>query len=290
MTDLIEPVVIDGGTGELVPYQPQPVSLFGTNDPAGVVEAARAAAIPLVDVIRKQKLSVKIGPSEHVRVEGWTLLGSMLGVFPVCEWTRPLERDGQHIGWEARVEAKTRAGELVGAAESQCTKDEKTWASRDDYALRSMAQTRATSKALRQPLGFVMQLAGFNPTPAEEMPRDEPKKRATAQKTELPGETFKDIFTHPEGVELAPANYKKKLDTLVGQLRKADKLKTERIYTYIANLRTGGLADKVDGVDQGILPPRDPDGTLHWGPLRDTLSKDEAHKLIDQLTELQAAE
>jgi hypothetical protein len=32
-----------------------------------------------------------------------------------------------------------------------------------------MAQTRAVSKALRLPLGFVMQLAGFNPTPAEEM-------------------------------------------------------------------------------------------------------------------------
>ena len=33
-----------------------------------------------------------------------------------------------------------------------------------------MAQTRATSKALRQPLGFVITLAGFDPTPAEEMP------------------------------------------------------------------------------------------------------------------------
>jgi hypothetical protein len=35
-----------------------------------------------------------------------------------------------------------------------------------------MAQTRATSKALRQPLGFVMTLAGYSATPAEEMPRD----------------------------------------------------------------------------------------------------------------------
>jgi hypothetical protein len=48
----------------------------------------------------------------------------MLGVFPVCVWTRPLERDGQQFGWEARVEARTRSGELVGAAESQCTRDE----------------------------------------------------------------------------------------------------------------------------------------------------------------------
>ena len=152
--------------GELVPYEhPQPVSLFGTNDPGEVIAAARRAAEPLVEVIRSQKLAVRIGPSEHVRVEGWTLLGSMLGVFPVCVWTRQLEN-----GWEARVEARTRTGEIVGAAESECLRSESTWKNRDDYALRSMAQTRATSKALRQPLGFVMQLAGFNPTPAEEMP------------------------------------------------------------------------------------------------------------------------
>ena len=35
-----------------------------------------------------------------------------------------------------------------------------------------MAQTRATSKALRLPLGFVMTLAGLEATPAEEMPQD----------------------------------------------------------------------------------------------------------------------
>ena len=52
------------------------------------------------------------------------------------------------------------------------TSGEENWQDRDDYALRSMAQTRATSKALRQPLGFVITLAGFDPTPAEEMPHD----------------------------------------------------------------------------------------------------------------------
>jgi hypothetical protein len=68
-----------------------------------------------------------------------------------------------------------------------------------------MAQTRAVSKALRLPLGFVMQLAGFNPTPADEMPvvdmsdpdipfgddaapqlmPPEPKMISTAQRTRL---------------------------------------------------------------------------------------------------------
>jgi len=107
----------------------------------------------------------KIGEREHPKVEAWTLLGSMLGVFPVCVWTKPLDN-----GWEARVEARTRMGEVVGAAEAECLRSERRWASADDYALRSMAQTRATSRALRQPLGFVMTLGGYDATPAEEMP------------------------------------------------------------------------------------------------------------------------
>lgn len=53
-------------------------------------------------------------------------------------------------------------------------RDERTWKDRDDYALRSMAQTRATSKALRGPLGFIVTLAGFEATPSEEMPADSP--------------------------------------------------------------------------------------------------------------------
>jgi hypothetical protein len=158
---------------ELVPV-PAHGTLFRTDEPSEILRRASATAEALAEVVRKQKLVTNIQGREHVRVEGWTLLGSMLGVFPVCEWSRPLAD-----GWEARVEARTLAGQVVGAAEAECLRSEKTWANRDDYALRSMAQTRATSKALRQPLGFVMQLAGFDPTPAEEMPREQPARHVT---------------------------------------------------------------------------------------------------------------
>lgn len=155
--------------GELVPYvpaaPPAPSDLFGAGNPADVVLRAQEVATALKDVLTKQGLTQRIGQGEHVLVSGWTLLGSMLGVFPVCVWTRKLEN-----GWEARVEARTRLGEVVGAAEAMCTREEAKWKSRDEYALRSMAQTRATSKALRQPLGFVVTLAGYSETPAEEIP------------------------------------------------------------------------------------------------------------------------
>jgi hypothetical protein len=151
-----------------------PATLFGSDDPAEVVARATAAARPLAEVVNRQRLFATIGGKKHTLVEGWTLLGSMLGVFPVTVWTRRIEATPETAeGWEARVEARTRAGDVVGAAEAMCTRDERTWKGRDEYALRSMAQTRATSKALRQPLGFVMVLAGYSGTPAEEMPRGE---------------------------------------------------------------------------------------------------------------------
>ena len=151
------------------------MTLFRTEDPLQIVERATTVATALSAVIDKAKLYTPIKGKKFVRVEGWTLLGSMLGVFPVVVWTKRVEnpeRPGEYVGWEARVEARTKDGSVVGAAEASCTRGEKTWEGRDDYALRSMAQTRATSKALRGPLGFVTAMAGYEATPAEEIPQD----------------------------------------------------------------------------------------------------------------------
>lgn len=148
-----------------VPVEPAPTTLFRTDDPQEIVQKAADVANVLARVLRERNLTTNISGREHVRVEGWTLCGTMLGVFPVVEWTRKLDD-----GWEARVEARTLSGAVVGAAEAECLRSEGKWKSRDDYAIRSMAQTRAMSKALRGPLGFVVSLAGFDPTPEEEMP------------------------------------------------------------------------------------------------------------------------
>src|SRR4051794_10509878 len=107
-------VVVDA---EVVPTGS--MTLFGTDDPIAVIERATASAQALARVVEEQNLNKQIGRNKHVFVQGWTLLGSMLGVFPVCVWTRKLED-----GWEARVEARTRTGEVVGAAEAECLRSE----------------------------------------------------------------------------------------------------------------------------------------------------------------------
>jgi hypothetical protein len=171
-------------------------NLFATQTGRELVERATEMATALAEVVRKQKLSVKISGREHVRAEGWTMLGSMLGVFPVVESVKELrDKDGALTGFEARVEARTLSGATVGAALARCTRDEKTWKTRDEYALLSMAQTRGTSKALRLPLEFVMSLAGFDPTPLEEMPHED---KPAAEKVVQKQATAKPSMTKPQ--------------------------------------------------------------------------------------------
>lgn len=164
MSDVVDAEVVEEPGTELEAIEDASVTLFRTADPVQVLAEATRTADALADVLKSRKLTTNIQGKEHVQVEGWQTLGSMLGVTPVCVWTRSLGN-----GWEARVEARTLDGRIVGSAEAMCTRDEKMWRNRDDYALRSMAQTRATSKALASPLRFIVTLAGYQGTPAEEM-------------------------------------------------------------------------------------------------------------------------
>jgi hypothetical protein len=149
----------------------QTLTLFGDATPHAIVARATAIADVIAPLIRERQLAKRIGQSEHVFLEGWTLAGTMLGVFAVTVSSGPiLDPEYIEVGYEATVEARTMAGTIVGRADAQCTRDENAkWRDAPSFQLRSMAITRASSKALRMPLGFVMKLAGYDTTPAEEM-------------------------------------------------------------------------------------------------------------------------
>src|SRR5262245_17124412 len=161
----------------------QPVgTLFGTSDPQEVVARVTQVATTLKDILKQQKLTQRIGTNDHVKVEGWQTLGSMIGVFPVKEtveeipWPQPMPQSltgafskGLAFGFKASYRAQTLSGAVVGGAEGICKRTESKWVAREDYALMSMAQTRAMSKALKAPLGFIVTMAGYEATPVEEM-------------------------------------------------------------------------------------------------------------------------
>lgn len=206
-------IVEDAGSGggEMVP-QAQPGTLFRTDDPVQVLARATETANALRDVITRQNLYKRIGDKNHILVEGWQTLGAMLGVTAVCEWTRPLEN-----GWEARVLAQTLDGRVIGAAEAQCLSTEgKPWNTAEGYAIRSMAQTRATSKALASVLRFVATLGGYDGTPAEEaegtrQTQPEPEVE-TAPTGSLDPERVAQIVA---GIKALGLNYKQ-IDLMLG--------------------------------------------------------------------------
>jgi hypothetical protein len=99
----------------------------------------------------------------------------------------------------------------------------------------------------------------------------------------VPDDTPRKAVAETKRPPKITADQKKKLNVLVGQLRDSDRLHTEHLYQAVAKMRgCPGVSELTDvmGVD-----PTD----LHYGPLRDTLSREEASSLIDRLQKLQDA-
>lgn len=135
--------------------------------PKQMVAQASSMATVLADVIDKQKLYTNIQGKKHVRAEGWATLGSMLGILPK-ERSVVEQPDGSY---EAFVDlVSVRDGRVIGGGSALCSSDESRWRNAERYARRSMAVTRATGKAYRLAFAWVMALAGYEGTPAEEMP------------------------------------------------------------------------------------------------------------------------
>lgn len=137
-------------------------------EPKEVIQRARDIATVLAKIVNEKKLYKVISDRKYVQVEGWSTLGAMLGVLPLEKSVAQIEN-----GYEAYVQLiRSKDGQVVGGASAICTRDEKNWHSRDEYAVRSMAITRATGKAYRLGFSWIMQLAGYEVTPAEEIPQE----------------------------------------------------------------------------------------------------------------------
>jgi hypothetical protein len=151
--------------------------------PAALVSGASLMATTLAEVIERQKLYSMIQGRKHVRVEGWTTLAVMLGC-TAREVENVAHEDGSYI---ATVElVRMSDGVVVARASAECGMDERTWADRARYARRSMAATRATGKACRLAFSWIMALAGFEATPAEEMPEHESPRDVTPKRQAQP--------------------------------------------------------------------------------------------------------
>jgi hypothetical protein len=120
-------------------------------------------------LIKEKGLSSNIQGKQFVNVEGWQFAGASLGLMPIITSTQDLSNETA-IKYMATCEVRNiTTGQLVATGIALCSNAEKTKRYFDEYAILSMAQTRAIGKAYRNLLAWLMKAAGFEATPAEEM-------------------------------------------------------------------------------------------------------------------------
>lgn len=175
--------------------------------PENQIDYAQRTARLLTDIVSKHDWAIAIDKTKpnkkYLQFEAWQTLGKFwgytvkvestefvnLGVMTVKDsyWTKDSAGRSKKIeeetevsvrGYNAKAIILDKNGTVIGGAEGSCLTDEKTWRDRQLFALKSMAQTRACSRAYRQILAWVAVLAGYEATPAEEV-TDEMRNKST---------------------------------------------------------------------------------------------------------------
>jgi hypothetical protein len=138
------------------------------------IDIQRGATIArqLRDYLRQAQMTVRIQGRDHVRIEGWQVLCHL------CQLPLPsivsVRREERENGYCYIAEAVLQHGGREYRAYGLCSSTEPNWANKPEFQLMSMAQTRAAGKVLRLLLGWIVTLAGYEPTPAEEMVMEDP--------------------------------------------------------------------------------------------------------------------
>ncbi|WP_026463809.1 hypothetical protein [Adhaeribacter aquaticus] len=126
-------------------------------------------AIDLAKFIKENKLYQNIQGKEYVNVEGWQYAGSRLGILPVVAEVVNMSSETE-LKYQAKVNLlNLRTEQIVGAGFAICSNKEQGKKFYQEFAIASMAQTRAIGKAYRNILAWIIRAAGYEPTPAEEM-------------------------------------------------------------------------------------------------------------------------
>ena len=133
-----------------------------------------AFSVELKKFIVDADLYSNIKGKNYVNVEGWEFAGLATGISPMIKSVVQIPSEGE-IKYKCEVDLIDKKGEKVGYGMAICSdkelaKGNKKWT--DEYAIASMAQTRAIGKAYRNKLAFLMKMAGYEPTPAEEITVD----------------------------------------------------------------------------------------------------------------------
>lgn len=164
-------------------------------------------AIDLAKFIKENKLYQNIQGKEYVNVEGWQYAGSRLGILPVVEHVINVSTDTE-LKYQAKVNLlNLRTEQVVGAGFAICSNKEQGKKYYQEFAIASMAQTRAIGKAYRNILAWIIRAAGYEPTPAEEMDY-------SGNNQEAPKVEQSQIATEPKAMKAVPVEAEKQSETV----------------------------------------------------------------------------
>lgn len=154
---------------EVAVYEAQPLDII--RPPEEVLKDARKAAVALAEVVKGKRKPVIFNGEQYLEFEDWQTVAKFYGVTAKVIKTQYIEF-GEVRGFEAQAVALNRYGLEISGAEAMCLSDEPNWKSKPLFQLKSMSQTRACAKVLRNVFAWVVVLAGYRPTPAEELTED----------------------------------------------------------------------------------------------------------------------
>ncbi len=184
---------------ELIVYETEK-DLKIERPPENVLAEAIMAAKALQDVVSRKKKPVVMNGEIYLEFEDWQTVGRFYGITAKEDGDSETVEINGAIGFKASSVALRSDGAVISRATAFCLNDETNWKTKPLFQLASMAQTRANSKVLRNVLAWVVVLAGYKPTPAEEMTGQEgkPPVGIPKEKKTDPAVTEVDFITEPQ--------------------------------------------------------------------------------------------
>ena len=240
-------------SNEIEVYETQPLDIV--RSPKESIAEARNAAKELQAVVSGKQKPVMFNGEQYLEFEDWQTVGNFYGLTSKVISTNYIEY-GTVRGFEARSVALNRYGAEVSAAESMCLNDEPNWKNKPLFQLRSMAQTRACAKALRNILAWVVVLAGYKPAVAEEMTGQE----TTARAPMAPPQEKKDHAIKDPDAPASDAQIKA-IGAMWGKLGLEDSLKysycteaagMEKVIESTKELTKGAASKVIDRLNRDI--------------------------------------
>jgi hypothetical protein len=148
--------------------------------------------------VKDAHLVSNIKGKDYCNVEAWQMAGASLGLFPIITSVQDLSKEGE-IKYMATCEVRSyQDNKLVSVGIAICSNKEGSKKFFDEYAILSMAQTRAVGKAFRNQLAWLMKAAGFEATPAEEMDFVHEEKKPSRPVQEVVAEILDDVPSREE--------------------------------------------------------------------------------------------